>query len=134
MKRIIAIDILRGFALLGILLMTLMSFAMPGTAYSSPAEFGGDDIFNRATYALIHIFADQKFMALFSMLLGASMMLLLNSFRQKGINVARFHYTRNIWLLIIGGAHTIFLWDGDILTVYAICAFFLYFLRTSPHR
>ena len=129
MKRIIAIDILRGYALLGIFLMNIMSFAMPSTAYSSPAEFGGNDLLNRATYALVHIFADQKFMALFSMLFGASMMLLLTSFRTKGLNATRFHYTRNLWLLAIGGAHTVLLWDGDILMVYALCAFVLYFLR-----
>ena len=129
MKRIVAIDILRGFALLGILVMNMMSFAMPDIAYYNPAAFGGDEWFNRATYAFVHIFADQKFMALFSMLFGASLMLLINNLERKGEKVGRFHYTRNFWLLIIGLLHGTLIWSGDILTIYAICAFVLYFLR-----
>ncbi|MFK7802049.1 MAG: DUF418 domain-containing protein [Anaerolineae bacterium] len=129
MKRIVAIDNLRGFALLGILIMNIMSFGMPSIAYFNPAAFGGDDWVNRMTYAFVHIFADQKFMALFSMLFGASLMLLIKNLERKGTKVARFHYTRNFWLLIIGFLHGILIWDGDILTIYALCAFLLYFLR-----
>ncbi len=135
MKRIVAIDILRGFALLGILVMNIMSFAMPSTAYFNPAAFGGDDPLNQATYALVHIFTDQKFMALFSLLFGASIMLLVDSWRRKGQRVARFHYTRNGWLLLIGLLHGFLLWEGDVLVVYAICAFGLYFFRNvAPKR
>ncbi len=132
--RIVAIDTLRGFALLGILLMNIMSFAMPEIAYFNPTAFGGDEWHHRLTYAVVHIIADQKFMALFSLLFGASVMLLLSKLREQGRKVARFHYTRNFWLLVIGIVHGIF-WYGDILFVYAVCAFFLFFFRNfAPRR
>ena len=129
MKRIGAIDTLRGFALLGILLMNVMSFSMPGAAYSNPAAFGGDDWLNRAVYGVVHLVADQKFMGLFSLLFGASVMLHIQSREKKGQKTAWFHYVRNFWLLIIGTAHAVFIWDGDILTVYALSSFVLYLLR-----
>lgn len=128
-KRIIAIDILRGFALLGILLMNMMSFAMPDIAYFNPATYGGDDFWNRLVYGVTHVIADQKFMALFSMLFGASVMLLTNKLVEKGQNPAKIHYIRNVWLLIIGIIHAILIWSGDILIIYAISAFVLYFFR-----
>ena len=131
--RIVAIDTLRGFALLGILLMNIMSFAMPEIAYFNPTAFGGDEWHQRLTYAVVHIVADQKFMALFSLLFGASVMLLLSKLREQGRKIARFHYTRNFWLLVIGIVHGIF-WYGDILFVYAVCAFFLFFFRNFAPR
>lgn len=135
MKRIVAIDILRGFALLGILLLNSISFAMPGIAYYNPLAFSGDGFFNRTAYTLVHIFGEQKFMALFSMLFGASVMLLINSLERKGQKVARFHFTRNAWLFIFGLLHGILIWEGDILTVYALCSFVLYFFRKmAPKR
>jgi uncharacterized protein len=132
-SRIIAIDTLRGFALLGILLMNIVSFAMPEIAYLNPNAFGGDEWYNRLTHAVVYIIADQKFMALFSLLFGASIMLLLTKLREQGRKTARFHYIRNFWLLVFGIIHGIF-WFGDILFVYAICGFILFFLRNLTPR
>ena len=134
MKRIIAIDILRGFALLGILLMNIMSFSMPDIAYYNPMAYGGEQWYNHLTFSLVHIFSDQKFMALFSLLFGASVTLLLTKLEEKGQKSARFHYTRNFWLLVIGLIHSVFIWEGDVLTIYALCAFLLYFFRKMAAR
>ncbi|MDJ0754377.1 MAG: DUF418 domain-containing protein [Ardenticatenaceae bacterium] len=132
-KRIVAIDVLRGFALLGILLMNMASYAMPTIAYFNPTAYGGDDIWNRLVFNLSHIFADQKMMALFSMLFGASVMLVTNNLEKKGKSPFSFHYLRNFWLLMIGLIHAILIWDGDILVIYALCSFVLYWLRkVSP--
>ena len=65
-KRIESIDVLRGFALLGILMMNINSFAMPGVAYFSPNVYD-INILNHIMYSLTHVIADQKFMAIFSM-------------------------------------------------------------------
>ena len=73
-KRIESIDILRGFALLGILLMNISSFSMPSMAYFSPNVYDAT-LLNHVMYSLTHVFADQKFMAIFSILFGASTML-----------------------------------------------------------
>lgn len=128
-ERIVAIDILRGCAILGILLMNITNFAMPDAAYNNPTVYGGDDIFNRGLYGFLHIFADQKFMGIFSLLFGASAMLLIDKVREKGGKVARVHYLRNLWLLLFGLLHSIFLWAGDVLLVYALCALLLFFFR-----
>lgn len=128
-ERIVAIDVLRGVALLGILLMNMASFAMPGAAYFNPTVYGGDDIWNRLVFGLSHIFVDQKMMALFSMLFGASVVLVTSNMERKGESSFRFHYLRNFWLLIIGLFHSILIWDGDILVIYALCSFVLYWFR-----
>ncbi len=128
-KRITAIDSLRGFALLGILIMNIMSFSMPDAAYANPTVYGGQDPLNHSVYSFVHVLADQKFMALFSMLFGASVMLLFQKMKQQGKRAARVHYTRNAWLLVFGILHYVFIWQGDVLTIYALCAFFLYFFR-----
>lgn len=126
--RIKAIDILRGFALLGILLMNIMSFAMPNAAYYNPLAYGGDGL-NLVWYWLVHIFADQKFMGLFSMLFGASIILATRSAEKKARFPILKHYMRNIWLLIFGFAHFLFVWTGDVLMVYSLCGSILYFFR-----
>ncbi len=132
-KRITAIDLLRGFALLGILLMNMSSFSMPSISYYNPTVYGGDEWWNHLVFSLNHIFADQKMMAIFSMLFGASVMLVAGNLEKRGQNPIKFHYTRNFWLLIIGLIHAAFIWDGDILTIYALCAFVLYgFRKLNP--
>ena len=132
MNRIVAIDILRGFALLGILLMNIMGFAMPDAAYYNPTVYGGQTLANHLTFGAMHIMADQKFMAIFSMLFGASVMLLSSKSRAQGRSLAATHYVRNVWLLVFGLIHLFFIWDGDILTIYALCAFMLFFFRNVP--
>ncbi len=128
-KRIVAIDLLRGFALLGILLMNMSSLSNPNIAYFNPTIYGGDEWWNRLVFSLNHIFADQKMMAIFSMLFGASVMLVTSNLEKRGKNSLWFHYVRNFWLLIIGLIHAIYIWDGDILMIYALSAFVLYWFR-----
>ena len=65
-QRIGEIDVLRGFALFGILLMNMSSYAMPSIAYFNPTVYGGDEVWHRLVFSMSHIFADQKMMALFS--------------------------------------------------------------------
>ena len=132
--RINAIDVLRGFALLGILLMNIISFAMPDSAYFNPKAFAGTEKANEYVYSLMHVFADQKFMALFSILFGASVMLLIQKFLEKGKHPLVNHLIRNSWLLVFGLLHGVFLWAGDVLMVYAILSFALYFFHPLPPK
>ena len=60
-NRIQSLDLLRGIAILGILIMNIQSFAMPGSAYNNPLAFGDLSGFNKITWILSHLFADQKF-------------------------------------------------------------------------
>ena len=127
-ERIESIDVLRGFALLGILIMNITSFAMPSMAYFSPVVYDINTL-NHVIYSLTHIIADQKFMAIFSMLFGASTILFINSVKIRGKRPLLLYYSRNFWLLIIGWIHSSYLWYGDILFIYALCAFLLFFFK-----
>ena len=134
MKRIVAIDTLRGFAILGILVMNIMSFAMPEIAYFHPAAFGGDEWYNQFTYTLVHIFADQKFMTIFSILFGAGIVLVTEKSMKRTGKSAGLHYRRNFWLLVIGLLHAHLIWHGDILVSYALCAFWVYWFRNAKPK
>ena len=128
-ERIVAIDILRGFALLGILIMNIQSFAMPAAAYSNPTVYGDLTGANRWVWTLSHIFADQKFMTIFSLLFGAGIVLVSGKLDARGQRAWGLHYRRTFWLLLIGLAHAYLLWSGDILVAYALCGFWVYWLR-----
>ncbi len=128
-ERIVAIDILRGFALLGILIMNIQEFAMPVAAYSNPTAYGDLTGANRWVWTLSHIFADQKFMTIFSLLFGAGIVLMSEKLDARGQRAWGLHYRRTFWLLVIGLAHAYLLWSGDILVAYALCGFWVYWLR-----
>jgi uncharacterized protein len=127
--RIASIDVLRGFALLGILVMNIAAFSMPLMAYLNPLAYGGDGFVDRAVHGLAHVFFDQKFMALFSMLFGAGVILLTERLTETGRSAVLIHYVRNLWLFVFGLAHATLLWEGDVLLVYAVCGFALYPIR-----
>lgn len=129
--RLVAMDVLRGFALLGILIVNIQSFAMPGAAYLNPTSFGDLEGINLAVWQMTHIFADQKFMSIFSMLFGAGIILFADNATQKQSNATALHYRRTFWLLCFGLLHAYLLWYGDILFSYAMCGFWVYLMRNK---
>ena len=133
-KRISAIDVLRGLAVLGILLMNIRSFAAPDAGYFNPPEVSSDTLWNRMAYYFTSIFADQKFMGLFSILFGASFIILTQNLRERGKSVMGALSLRYFWLLLLGLAHFFLFWAGDVLAVYAICAIPLLLLFRFPAR
>ncbi|MBC8182012.1 DUF418 domain-containing protein [candidate division KSB1 bacterium] len=134
-QRIISLDVLRGFAVLGILIMNIQSFSMIGAAYLNPDAFGDLTGLNKWVWILSHIFADLKFMTIFSILFGAGIILFTNRVAEKGYSQAKLHYRRTFWLLVIGLMHAYLLWYGDILVIYALCALFIYLFRNlSPMK
>ncbi|BDX07431.1 DUF418 domain-containing protein [Planctobacterium marinum] len=130
-ERLQAMDVLRGFALLGILLVNIQSFSMPGAAYLNPTAFGDLSGLNLWVWISTHVLADQKFMSLFSLLFGAGIILFCDSAQKKGLSAAKLHYKRNAWLLLFGLLHAYLFWYGDILFAYSLCAFFIYLLRNK---
>ena len=127
--RIQSLDILRGFAILGILIMNIQSFAMPGAAYMNPMAFGDMTGLNGWVWKISHIFADQKFMTIFSILYGAGIVLVTQKAENKFGKSAGLHYRRTFWLMLIGLIHAHLIWYGDILVAYALCALFAYLFR-----
>ena len=128
-ERIVAIDILRGFALLGILIMNIQGFAMPAAAYLNPTAYGDLSGANRWVWILSHVFADQKFMTIFSLLFGAGIVLMSAKMDERGLRAWGVHYRRTFWLLLFGLAHAYLLSSGDILVAYAVCGLWVYWLR-----
>jgi uncharacterized protein len=131
--RIVSIDVLRGFAVLGILIMNIQSFSMIGAAYLNPYAYGDLNGANHAVWFLSHLLADSKFMTIFSLLFGAGVVLMASRLEASGRPTASVHYRRMIWLIIFGLLHGLFLWYGDILYVYGMCGLIVYlFRRRSP--
>jgi len=132
-ERIVSLDVLRGFAILGILIMNIQSFSMIGAAYLNPTAYGNLTGLNRVVWTLSHLFADMKFISIFSMLFGAGVVLFATRLESRGLRPGPVHYRRTVWLLVIGLAHGFLLWYGDILAVYALTGFIVYlFRRRSP--
>jgi len=118
--RIFALDALRGFAVMGILLMNIVSFAMPEQAYINPAAWGGQGIADIIAWAIGWILFDGKMRGLFSLLFGASMLLVIDRAEMAGGDGRRTHLFRALWLFCFGTAHFLLLWWGDILMLYAL--------------
>ena len=132
--RIDSIDVLRGFALLGILIMNVQVFAMPDAAYFiNPTAYGDLEGANFYVWLGSRLLADQKFMTIFSMLFGAGIVLMTTRAEARG-EARGVHYRRMGWLAIIGLLHAHLLWAGDILFLYGVCGMLVYPLRKKPAR
>jgi uncharacterized protein len=128
--RIPTLDILRGVAVMGILAMNVVAFAMPVQAYFNPRAYGGADGADLAAWAVNFVFVDGKMRGLFSFLFGASMLLVIDRAEARGAFAAEVHYRRMAWLLLFGLAHYYLIWFGDILTLYA----FIGMIASLYHR
>ena len=128
-ERIVSLDVLRGFAVLGILVMNVQSFSMIQSAYLNPTAYGDFTGVHRWVWMLSHLFADQKFLSIFSMLFGAGILLMAERREAAGCSAAGLHYRRTLWLLLFGAAHGMLLWYGDILATYALCALVVFLFR-----
>lgn len=133
-ERLVTLDALRGFALLGILTMNIQFFAMPVAAYENPTAYGDFTGVNYAVWYVGAVLADTKFMAIFSMLFGGGIVLMTGRAEAAGRPAARLHYRRMAVLLAFGLAHAYLLWAGDILYTYALCGCVLYPLRKVSPR
>ena len=134
MKRIDSIDLLRGIAVLGILIMNIQSFSMPSAAYINPSAYGDLTGINKVVWIVSHIIADTKFMSLFSLLFGAGIILLTDKLIETNRPVRKIWSSRIFWLMLFGFAHAFFLWQGDILVMYAVCGFICFFFRKRSPR
>nr|WP_315471566.1 DUF418 domain-containing protein [uncultured Sphingorhabdus sp.] len=131
-QRYISLDAMRGFAVMGILAMNIISFAMPEWAYITPAAYGGDSLADKIAWFFAFIFIDGKMRGLFSLLFGASLMLVIDRATDKGESAAQVHYRRMAWLAVFGLAHYFFIWFGDILFLYAIIGMIAFRFRNWP--
>lgn len=133
-ERLPSLDTLRGVAVMGILVMNVYAFAMPLAAYYNPLIMGGRDAVNMGVWYFTHLFFDQKFMSIFSMLYGAGLVLMMNRAAARGAPFAHVFFRRSAWLLVFGLLHAYFIWFGDILFHYALMGMVVFLLRKASPR
>ena len=142
-QRIPTLDVLRGAALLGILLMNIQDFAGPEGLWDIPvglprsAFTGWHTGLDYAILALTWMFGEGKMRSMFSMLFGAGVVLLTERLEKRSdpSRTWAIYYRRNLWLLVFGLCHGFILWFGDILIDYSTMALiFLYPVRRLSAR
>ena len=131
--RITSLDLIRGVAVLGILLMNAVNFGLGGAPYFNLSAGGSETWLDWAVGIFGEVFVDQKFMGLFSLLFGAGMILFIDRASRRGSRAVLLNMWRNGLLLLIGLLHFL-VWDGDVLMVYAVSSVFLIALRKLPDR
>jgi len=133
--RIESLDILRGIALLGVLLLNILGFGMASAGYFHPlVGLGKNPELNYAIWGIMNLFFEGSMRGLFSLLFGAGIVMFATGFgtrsgREKG---AWLHYKRTFFLLLFGMFDSfVLLWTGDILILYAMAGALLYPLRNA---
>jgi uncharacterized protein len=129
--RILALDALRGIAVIGIVGMNVLAFAMPGPAYYNPQSFGGVSPPDYWVWLASFVFIEDKFRTLFAMLLGAGCLILIE---RSGAAPWRAHYARMVALFAIGLVHATLLASNDVLRAYALAGLFLPLLTSLSAR
>jgi len=132
--RIATLDVIRGVALMGILVVNMEFFALPMSVYFNPASWGGFEGFSKTYYIIESTVFFNKMMSIFSMLFGAGIALMFHRFEQSGRKFGGIHYRRMLWLMLIGLVHAYLLWYGDILFSYALCGMLLFLFRRKTPR
>ena len=128
-ERIEVVDVLRGFALCGILALNILAFKAPG---SIPSFGVADAWIDRLASSAVVLFAQSKFFTLFSFLFGMGFSMQLLRAERRGVPFAPLFLRRLLVLGVIGAAHHTLLWDGDILLRYALIGLLLLAVRSMP--
>ena len=129
--RILALDALRGIAVIGIVGMNVHAFALPGPAYYNPNAYGAVGPVDGWVWLGSFVFIEDKFRTLFAMLFGAGCLILLD---RGGARPWRAHYARMIVLFAIGLVHATLLASNDVLRAYALAGLALPWLAGLSAR
>lgn len=130
--RIQSLDIMRGIVLFGILLMNINGMGLGMLAYNDPTISGNGSTWDLWTWIVTNLFFEGTMRALFSMLFGVGMFILLDRLEKSGagIDAANVYFRRLTWLLVFGLIHAyLLLWVGDILFHYALMGFLVFTFR-----
>jgi uncharacterized protein len=136
--RILSIDVLRGVAVLGILLMNIVAMALPYAAYDDPTIAGNRSPVDFWTWAVNAVLIEGRMRAIFSMLFGAGVILIASRIgASSGTDAAAdVHLRRNLWLVLFGALHAyLLLWPGEVLFTYGVAGLPLFaFRRVRPRN
>ena len=133
--RIDSLDVLRGVAILGILLMNIIDFGLP-EAYDNPTTYGGStgaDLWSWITNTMLF---EGTLRGLFTLLFGAGVVLFTRRLEKAQVTeAADLHVRRMLWLIVFGVVNShVFLWLGDILWEYGVVGLMLYAFRKTAVR
>jgi len=131
--RIRSLDALRGVGVLGMLAVHIQLFAFPSVARWNPTVYGDFKGLNGWVWLMTLLFADGKFITIFAMLLGVSIVMLAEASERSA--AWRAHMRRMAVLLVLGLAHAYLLWFGDMLVPLALSGSVVFFARRlSPGK
>lgn len=122
-------DVLRGVAILGILIINIQSFGRLSSEFLNPKALGDPPMLDWVVWSASHILADEKFIGMLTLLFGAGIVLMAQGAREPPEAFDRRFQRRMNWLLVFGLAHGMLLWPGDILHAYALCGMIAVRLR-----
>ncbi|MBA3525337.1 MAG: DUF418 domain-containing protein [Sphingomonas sp.] len=133
-ERLITLDLVRGIAVMGIFSVNVVGMAMIQSAYFTPSLYGFDGLGDKLTYAANFLLIDGKMRSLFSIIFGASTLLVIDRAGAAGRSPATTHFARMAALLLFGLAHFYLLWWGDILAQYALIGMVAFMFRKLRTR
>jgi len=135
--RYVQVDVLRGFAVLGIYWINVFVFALPETLGHLPSELNDDSQLNSTIGIFSEVYIEGTMRALFSMLFGASALIFLDEARlaASGLDLVDRYYRRTLLLILFGLIHAyLLLWPYDVLYAYGLFGLFLFPLRKLSAR
>jgi len=118
--RIKSLDVLRGVGVLGMLAVHIQLFAFPSLARWNPTAYGDFRGINWWVWLATSVLADGKFITIFAMLLGVSIVMMAGEAGDRAVPAWRVHLRRMLVLLILGLLHAYLLWYGDMLVPLAL--------------
>jgi uncharacterized protein len=119
---------------MGILVANIQIFAMIKIAEFNPTAFGDLTGVNYVIAMLTNILVNRKFWTLFTMLFGAGIVLMTEKIESKGGKPTKRHFSRMIWLFVIGSLNFYLFAPGEILAHYAVCGLFAFLCRKLSAR
>lgn len=136
-ERITILDSLRGIAILGILLMNIPSFSLPGVVGHDPSTLNEFGTINYYLWYVVNWIFDGTQRGLFSILFGAGILLFVGrkEVNLPGLQPADYFFRRQLWLIAFSLFDVyVLLWNGDILFDYAVYGLLLFTFRNLPPR
>src|SRR5262249_34934725 len=128
-NRIESIDVLRGVAVLAMIVANVPSFASIEAARTNPTVYGDLEGTNWYSWLFSYVLVDGRFTAIFGMLFGAGIAIVAERARPRA---AGLHYRRMAALAALGAAHAYLVWHGDFLVDLAICGSIVFLYHGMP--
>jgi len=127
--RIKSLDVLRGVGVLGMLAVHIQLFAFPSVARWNPTAYGDFRGVNWWVWIVTAVLADGKFITIFAMLLGVSIVMMAGEAGNRAVPAWRVHMRRMSVLFVLGLSHAYLLWYGDMLVPLALSGAVVFFAR-----